>query len=137
MITMTGGLIGGISGMSNAVAGFRAATAAGFTISESGAAALISAINHVLDGVLEALGDAQRLIQEPPLGTTPAAEVYKPFLATIATDPVQGFIPAVTRLQDDLEQLLAEVEQATTAYRTTDQHAGRGVEIAGDPITSV
>jgi hypothetical protein len=133
MITMAEGFLAGISGMSGAVAGFSAATAAGFTISETGGQALIRAIDNMLEGVIDARRNAERLAQEPPLGTTPAAQVYKPFLATIATDPVQGFIPALIKFQDDLDQLRSNVEQAIAAYQTSDQDAGRGVANAGGP----
>ncbi|MFD0199890.1 MULTISPECIES: hypothetical protein [Saccharothrix] len=133
MITMAGGLLAGISGMSGAVAAFSAATAAGFTISETGGQALIRAIDNMHEGATDALRRAEFLSQEPPLGTTPAAQVYKPFLATIATDPIQGFIPAMRRFQDDLNQLRSKVEQAMTTYQVTDQGAGQGVTRAGGP----
>jgi hypothetical protein len=136
MITMAEGLLAGISGMSGAVAGFSAATAAGFTISETGGHALIRAIDDMLDGVLEALGNAERLSREPALGTTPGAEVYKPFLATIATDPVQGFIPVMIKFQHDLEQLRSDVEQAMATYQTTDQDSGQSVTNAGGSTLS-
>lgn len=133
MITMTEGLLAGISGMSGAVAGFSAAIAAGVTISETGGQALIRAIDNMLNGVTDAISRADLLGQEPQLGTTPAAEVYKPFLATIATDSTQGFIPTMIKLKKDLEQLRFDVEQAMTTYQTTDQNAEKVFTNADGP----
>lgn len=130
------GLLAGISGMSAAVSQFGAATAAGFTISAKGGEALIQAIDRIgLDA--DRLGmEVARLSQEPPLGTTPAAQVYKPFLATVASDPDQGLKAALVRFNADLARLKAQVAQAMEHYRTTDQDAGDGVTAAGGPILS-
>ncbi|RKT57336.1 hypothetical protein [Saccharothrix australiensis] len=126
-----GGLAGGVSGMSTAVERFQAATAAGFTISRDGGAALIAAIDDMLQGTEEALAGAHFLSRQPPLGTTPAAEVYKPFLASIAADSDQGFIPAVLKLQDDLTRLRANVAEAMGLYWSTDEDRAHGLDAIG------
>lgn len=131
---MANALVAGLAGMTSAVSGFQAATAAGFRIGETGGQALLNAIDDMLAGVADALNGAERLSQEPPLGTTPAAQVYKPFLATVATDQVQGFIPALIKFRQDLEQLRSDVEQSMGTYQSTDQDAGQGVANAGGPI---
>jgi hypothetical protein len=130
------GLLAGISGMSAAVSQFGAATAAGFTISAKGGEALIQAIDRIMLDSDRLNMEVARLSQEPPLGTTPAARVYKPFLATVASDPDQGFKTALTRLTADLVELKTQVAQAMGHYRTTDQDAGDGVTAAGGPILS-
>lgn len=130
------GLFAGISGISAAVAQFGAATAAGFTISAKGGEALILAIERIVHQADRLSMEVSRLSQEPPLGTTPAAQVYKPFLATVASDPDQGFEAALTRFTADLTRLRSEVEQAMGHYRTTDQDAGAGVTAAGGPLLS-
>jgi hypothetical protein len=130
------GLLAGISGMSAAVAQFGAATAAGFTISAHGGEALIQAINRIVQNSDRLSMEVSRLRQEPPLGTTPAAQVYKPFLATIASDPDQGFETALARFTADLIRLRTEVDRAMGHYRTTDQDAADGVTAAGGPTLS-
>lgn len=130
------GLLAGISGMSAAVSQFGAATAAGFTISAKGGEALIQAIERMVQQADRLSLDIDRLSLEPPLGTTPAAQVYKPFLATVASDPDQGFKVAMERFVADLVQLKTQVAQAMGHYRTTDQDAGDGVTAAGGPILS-
>jgi len=132
----TGGFAAGISGMSAAVEGFRAATAAGFAISAHGGQVLLDAIDEMAKAVEEVLTHKEVLSQEPLLGTTPAAEVYKPFLATIATDPVQGFIPVVLKFQEDLRELRSGVEQAMGLYRSTDGDRAQGLNAIGGTTRS-
>ena len=87
-------------------------------------------------GVTNALQKSEIISQEPPLGTTPAAQVYKPYLATIATDPVQGFITAAQELKTKLEQMRSDVEKAMAVYKTADQDAEQGINKAGGPTLS-
>jgi hypothetical protein len=119
-----------LSGASLAVASLKAASVQGFAVSETGGNALIKAINTMHDGVMEALQDSDILAQEPPLGTTPASQVYKPFLATIATDPDQGFITAMQKLQTDLEQAKELIQKSMAAYQESDQNNAQGVKNA-------
>lgn len=125
------GFAEGVEDMSGAVRGFRAATAAGFRISPAGGEALLAAISTMRLALEAALGESAVLGQEPPLGTTPAALVYRPFLATIASDPAQGFIPAVHRLQRDLAQLGDDVHRAMGLYRDTDDESAHHLDSAG------
>ncbi|WP_158102838.1 hypothetical protein [Lentzea kentuckyensis] len=126
----------GMRGISDSVASFSASVAAGVGVNEHGGQALIKAIDKMYDGVTKALRKADRLSQEPPLGTTPAAQVYKPFLASIATDPAQGFITAATKFKQELEQMRSDVEKAMAAYQTADQDAKQGITKAGGPTLS-
>jgi len=130
---MADAFFAGLSGISDAVARFSAAASAGVGVNESGGQALLKAIDTMHDGVTDALAKADRLAQEPPLGTTPAAQVYKPFLATIATDPVQGFIPAMRKFQEDLVTFRADVEKSMATYEEVDQGARQGITKAGGP----
>jgi hypothetical protein len=90
----------------------------------------------MLKGVDKALRKSEVLSQEPPLGTTPAAQVYKPFLASIAADPAQGFVPAAKKLQADLERMRSDVERAMATYQATDENAKQGIKRAGGPTYS-
>lgn len=123
----------GLAGISSAVASFRTAAASGVGVNEFGGQALLTAIEKMHDGVTKALDKADYLSQEPALGTTPAAVVYKPFLATVATDPVQGFIPAMKKFQEDLVQFRSDVEKSMAAYQAVDQDAQQGIVKAGGP----
>lgn len=126
----------GLGGIGDAVARFSTAAASGVGVNESGGQALIKAIDTMHDGVTDALQKASVLGQEPALGTTPAALVYKPFLATIATDPVQGFLPAMKKFQEDLVQFRSDVEKAMATYQATDEDAQQGITKAGGPTYS-
>ncbi|MDU0294770.1 hypothetical protein [Saccharothrix longispora] len=121
---MADAVMAGIVGMGDAVSGFSAATAAGFRIGDDGGKVLIDAVDDMLSEVVKAIGAADRLSQQPPLGSTPAALVYRPFLATVATDEVQGFIPVLVKFKQDLERLRSDVEKSMGVYQTTDQDAG-------------
>jgi hypothetical protein len=121
----------GMRGISESVAAFSASVAAGVGVNEQGGRALIKAVDKMHKGISDALQKTEFLSQEPPLGTTPAAQVYKPFLATIATDPAQGFITAAKQFQKELEQMRADVEKAMAAYQTADQDAKQGINKAG------
>jgi hypothetical protein len=126
----------GMRGISDSAASFSASVSAGVGVSESGGEALIKAIGQMQRGVAKALQKAEILSQEPPLGTTPAAQVYKPFLASIAADPVQGFVPAAKQLEKDLERMRSDVERAMAAYQATDEDAKQGIKRAGGPTYS-
>lgn len=126
----------GMKGISDSVAAFSASVADGVGVNEHGGQALIKAIDRMHKGISNALQKTEFLSQEPPLGTTPAAQVYKPFLATIATDPAQGFITAAKKFQKELEQMRADVEKAMAAYQTADEDAKQGITRAGGPTLS-
>jgi hypothetical protein len=124
----------GLAGVSQAVSSLRVASAEGFGISRAGGDALIKALDQLHDEITGHLKEAMRLGQEPPLGTTPAAQIYKPFLATIATDPVQGFIPALKRLQKDLEDTKDMIKKSMETYQATDHGNMQGINTAGGSI---
>lgn len=126
----------GMKGISDSVAAFSASVADGVGVNEHGGQALIKAIDKMYDGITRALGRSDIISQQPPLGTTPAAQVYKPYLATIATDPAQGFITAAKELQKKLEQMRSDVEKAMAAYQATDENAKQGITKAGGPTLS-
>ena len=126
----------GMQGISDSAASFSASVAVGVGVNESGGQALIKAIDRMLKGVDKALRKSEVLSQEPPLGTTPAAQVYKPFLASIAADPAQGFVPAAKKLQADLERMRSDVERAMATYQASDENAKQGIKRAGGPTYS-
>lgn len=98
-----------------------AANSGGFGISANGGQPLLNAISDLQHSVESALRDAALLEKQPALGTTPAANVYKPFLATIASDPVQGAIPALKKLQTDLVNAHAAIKKAMDNFQQTEQ----------------
>ncbi|EWC62745.1 hypothetical protein UO65_1939 [Actinokineospora spheciospongiae] len=126
---MTMNLPASFAGISAAVYQLGVAADRGFTVSGPGAGALISAVTEMREVVVAALDNAVRFGQEPALGQTPAAQVYKPFMASIATDPVQGFIPFLERLQQDLVDAEAALRKSMAAYDGSDQ-TGTGVIVA-------
>jgi len=110
-----------LAGMSTAIDAIsRAANSGGFGISHDGGQALTKAIDELMIAVGNALTDSAMLTKEPALGTTPAATVYKPFLATVASDPVQGAIPALTKLHGDLINARAAIQKAMQNFQANE-----------------
>jgi len=111
-----------IAGMGTAIDAITtAANSGGFGISANGGQSLLNAITDLQHAVESALGRSSNLGHEPGLGTTPAANVYKPFLGTVATDPVQGAIPALRKLQTDLVNAHAAIKKAMQNFQETEQ----------------
>jgi hypothetical protein len=118
---------GSFVGISNAVSGITAAVSAGFTISEGGGQPLLDAIQELQDEIQSALVKASQLELEPKLGTTPAATVYKPFLATVASDPTQGAIPVLKKLQTDLTDAQTAIRKSMDNYNRTEDQASSAI----------
>src|SRR5882724_852700 len=116
-----GGAGAAFAGIGSAVSDIVLAANNGFGISENGGQALINAIGDLSKAVEAALGRVSNLGQEPALGTTPAANVYKPFLATVATDPAQGAVPVLRKLQKDLTDAHAAIQKAMRNYQAAEQ----------------
>jgi hypothetical protein len=110
------------AGIGTAIGGIvAAADNGGFGISHDGGQALINAIDDLHTAVTNALRKSTQLEQQPPLGTTPAANVYKPFLATVASDPAQGALPVFKKLQTDLVNAHAAIKKAMQNFQETEQ----------------
>ena len=122
MLADPGGAGDAIASMGSSIdAIFTAANSGGFGISENGGQELLNAIDDLKTAVETALRDSSELQKQPALGSTPAANTYKPFLATIASDPVQGAIPALRKLQTDLVNAHAAINKAMQNYQETEQ----------------
>ncbi|MCP2169016.1 hypothetical protein [Goodfellowiella coeruleoviolacea] len=124
---MSAELAAGLGGVGRAVGGLKAAAAKGFTVSEAGGQALIKAIDNLRGKLDELSGRAAELGQEPALGQTPAARVYRPFLATVATDPDDGLVAALRQLSQDLQDARDAITASMASYQQTDQDGGRGL----------
>jgi hypothetical protein len=128
MLVDPGGGTASFVGISDAVTGITAAAKSGFTISESGGQPLLNAIQDLQDEIENALNQSARLGLQPALGTTPAATVYKPFLATVASDPTQGAIPVLVKLLADLNDAHAAIQKSMANYKGTDAAAASSVK---------
>jgi hypothetical protein len=126
-----GGGSAGFQGITTAVDSLVAAGSAGFALSENGGQPLIAAIQSLQAEVRSALGKSKQLEAQPPLGNTPNAKVYKPFLATIASDPDQGAITVLRKLQDDLNRAEAVVKQAMKNFDEADTGSATNINNSG------
>lgn len=131
MLVDPGGGGEAFQGIGDAVAGIQLAANEGFAISENGGQPLLNAIQELATEVATALGKSSVLGSHLPLGTTPNADVYKPFLASVATDPVQGAVPALRKLHDQLTSAHTAIQQAMDNYNNSDQESASGVRSSG------
>lgn len=121
-----------MDGIGGAVMQLRAASVSGgFSITEEGAAPLLKAVADLRKDVLAHMMKAQHLRQVPPLGQTPAAQVYKPFMASVAGDEVQGLIPYLQKLQTQLDEVEATINKSVSLLRGSDQSNSSKINKAG------
>ena len=114
---------GGFAGITEAVAELKTAssTNGGFTITDDGAQTLINALTDVHTQVLAAIAKGGMLGTEPKLGTTPAANAYKSFLASVWSDGTQGGQTALTQLQQDLQDAIDTLHKNSASYKANEQ----------------
>jgi hypothetical protein len=127
------GFFDSIAGVQQQVASLTDAANKGFTVSDEGGQAIIDAIRK-LDSKL---ADHQRKAftlanQPPPLGTSPGGQLYSPFVASIAGDPHEGFLQALTTLRSELAAAEAAITRSMASYQASDQGGARGITAAGD-----
>ncbi|WP_424188924.1 hypothetical protein ACOBQX_11425 [Actinokineospora sp. G85] len=102
------------------MAQFAGAAAAGqFAVNETGGQALIAAIDQLLDWLDMNQFTLRNLEQEPPLGSSNAAQVMKPYMASVATDH-EGFLTQLRALGESLKQARQGIETAMRNYEQTD-----------------
>jgi hypothetical protein len=121
----------GFQGMTESVRQLVAASKVGFTVSDAGGQMIVNAIDTLHAKITKRLYNARQLAQELPLGTSPAAVHFKPFLASIAGDPQQGLIAALTQLKKDLEDAHDAVAKSMVSYRQTEQGNASGMGSPG------
>jgi hypothetical protein len=121
-----------MDGIGGAVMQLKAASASGgFSITEEGAQPLLSAVADLRTEVAQHLADSQTLIQAPPLGQTPGAQVYKPFMASVAGDQTQGLVPYLKNLQTQLDEVEATIKKAVSILKDSDQSNSSSINKAG------
>jgi len=95
----------------------------GVSLTDDACDAIINGVKQLQVSVRKALRQSHMLDREPMIGETPAAKVYRPFLPKVATDPVQGFIPAMKALEKKLDDAIAAIGKSRNAMVATDDNA--------------
>lgn len=110
-----------------------ASTGVGFNIDEEAGRDLQAAIVRLQDVLREGLQLMSRFDHEPPpLGTSPAADLYKNFIPTVASDPAQGSITAFRQMQQDLQVAYHTIGQSMARYRDAEQDSTSHVTSTND-----
>jgi hypothetical protein len=119
---------GAFDAIGKSMADFAAGAAAGaFAVSESGGAALRSAITEMARWVDDNVGPLRSLAREPELGSSHGAETMKPFVAQVAADG-QGFLPMLMKFRESLEKAEQGIIDAMNNYKTMDSGAAAALK---------
>jgi hypothetical protein len=103
----------------------------GFSVTREGVQQLLTFVQGMQVAAEKVLRRSAVLSQPPQLGSTPAANVYKPYLPTIATDPTQGLIPVLTNAKQQLDQAATSLQGSLAAYEQNEQNvAGSLVNVS-------
>jgi hypothetical protein len=96
------------------------AASGGWAVSEQGGQALIQAIDNIVKGLDSAEGDLHSINQQPKLGTSPGANVTKPFVHQVASSGQDSFISALDTLKSSLSTARSAINTAMRNYQETD-----------------
>jgi hypothetical protein len=115
---------GGGGGIFAAVQGFAKSAAAGsFSVNETGGRALLTAIREMRDWIDSQEPNFVRLRQQPPLGSSHAAETMKPYVTEVAADD-KGFLTMLQEFRSSLDEAERGINAAMATYRETDAGIG-------------
>ncbi|TCO65638.1 hypothetical protein [Actinocrispum wychmicini] len=114
-------------GLLSAVGSLNSAIDKGVYMDYEGAKQLLTFVQHNQAAVAKVRARGDRLAQVPQLGDTPAANVYMPYLPTVATDQTQGLLPTLKQLQDRLDAAASNIQKSIDLYQQTDH--GHGVSM--------
>ncbi|GAA1313528.1 hypothetical protein [Saccharothrix xinjiangensis] len=112
----------GMQGLGTVISQVNAVTGPGFAVSEDSGAPLVEVLDSFLLLMRARQIDLGRLAIEPPLGMTPAARVYKPFIASIAADPVQGSQAVLKDFQQKLLLMKEQITEAMKLYQANEEN---------------
>lgn len=117
---MVQGFASGVGAMLDAATSLNSAIGQGFSLDYEGATKLATFVNGMQTAARSALRLGDQMSQVPMLGSTPAANVYKPYLPTVATDKDLGFLSNMRKLQDQLEEAASNIQKSIAAYEQAD-----------------
>ncbi|RZS44920.1 hypothetical protein EV193_101801 [Herbihabitans rhizosphaerae] len=123
-----GGSLSNAKMLADGAQGLHAAAAKGdIEVEPTGGQALIRAIDKLQGFINEQEGNAVNRQQEPPLGDSNGARVIKPFVASVASDPGQGFYPMLKHLRTQLNTYKDAITMAMNNYKATDLRQASGM----------
>jgi multidrug resistance efflux pump len=126
------GFFDSIAGVQQQVASLTDAANKGFTVSDEGGQALINAIKTLDSELAGYQKTVNYLSAELPIGTSPGGQLYKPFLASIASDPREGLGQALAILRQELAAAEAAITRSMASYQASDHGSAQGITAAGD-----
>ncbi|SDP80293.1 hypothetical protein SAMN04487905_109131 [Actinopolyspora xinjiangensis] len=110
-----------MSGFLLAAANMRAAAAAGrFAADPESGRALVTVLQKRLNWAARIRLNLTRLGQEPPLGSSPGANTFKPFFASLATDLNDGINSHWENFMQVIEETIEAVKESMENYQDVD-----------------
>lgn len=114
------------SGMLDAATSLNRAISGSFSIDIEGAQQLLTFVKGMQQAVAQVRENSMTMSETPQLGTTPAANTYKSYLPTIATDQHQGLVPVMDKLHQQLNQAATNIQNSIAQYKESDQGSQQG-----------
>ncbi|WP_144311887.1 hypothetical protein [Actinopolyspora erythraea] len=117
----------GMGGFLRSAADMRTAAAAGrFAADPESGRALVAVLARRRTWAVRQFNTMYRLAQEPPLGSSPGANVFKPFFASIANHPNEGISPQWEKFIQVIDETIRAVNESMKNYHDIDvEQAGR------------
>jgi hypothetical protein len=116
------------AGMADSVSYLRDAVKSGDLYMDQEAANRLKKGMQALQDRLDNVQASSHIIsQEPSIGDTPKTKVYKPFFASIATDPDQGLLPQIDKMQHDVQEIIDNIDACVRDMRQTDEGGAQGM----------
>lgn len=122
--------------MSVATSALNHAAAGGFQVSGNGVDGLIKATESLEKELNRARARTNQLAHEPPIGTTPAAEVYRPHFAATVTDPHQGVLAAIDQMLEDIAAIRQNLVKSRAEYEATEERNTQGQKTIDNTLSA-
>lgn len=104
------------------------ATSNGVTLDPESADALINSLKAGLNRATEAVNALTRAqVDNLPLGSSPAAELYKPTFARVSNDPTQGGNAAYRQLEKDIQRAIETVQACVRTTQANEENSATGL----------
>lgn len=122
----------GLANATQSVKELKVALSNGVKLDKESADALVASINNGIGRVNDALAESSAQGHDVlKIGSTPAADLYKPVYRKVNVDPDQGGEAALTKLKQQLEDARDTVKACVRATQETDAGSGTGLRNAG------
>lgn len=109
------------AGMAGSVAYLKDTVNSGtLKMTQEAADKLVNGMEELQATLVRVVAEKQTISTEPLIGDTEKCRVYRPFLASIATDPDQGLLPQIEKMQDDAQNIIDNIHKCVADLDESD-----------------